>query len=110
MGSDAYFGLTEDIRLDLLEVLGRGYVVDHCIASLNKQRKEQKFRVYLTDVVKMIAENTAKMAQGTMPVRRYADIMMEDTYGYKKAEKKKPQTTKEVVNSIRAKWGGEKNE
>ena len=63
VGPNGYLDLCEDIRLDLLELYGRGYVIDHCIAALlRKQKKEAKetlFRMYVTDALKVIAENTS---------------------------------------------------
>lgn len=63
VGPDGYFELCEDIRLDLLELYGRGYVIDHCIAALKRKNeakiKEIRLNAYITDALKIIAENTS---------------------------------------------------
>ncbi len=63
VGPDGYFELCEDIRLDLLELYGRGYVIDHCIAAFSRKNKteakETIYRAYVTDALKVVAENTS---------------------------------------------------
>lgn len=98
MGGDCYFELTEDIRLDLLELYGRGYVIDHCIASLRKRNKELGYRVYVTDTLKMIAENTAKQVGGYSPSARYYDTL----------KPKAEITAKQVISKMKKKIGGGK--
>lgn len=43
-------------------------------ALINQAAKEQAYRVYLTDVLKIIGENTAKYAGGSYMKARYLDI------------------------------------
>lgn len=99
MGSDGYLELISDIRLDMLEVLGRGYVIDHCIVSFRKRHKELQYRSYITDALQIIAENTAHFAGGRTITNRYIDIVTEK-------KDKEPQTTQSVVSKIRKKLGG----
>lgn len=42
----------------MLELFGRGYVIEHCISSLKLDREKKSFRVYVTDALMAIAENT----------------------------------------------------
>ena len=45
-----------------MEILGRGYVIEHCISALNFDREREKerksFEIYVTDALMVIAENT----------------------------------------------------
>lgn len=63
------------IRLDLLEMLGRSYIIDHCINQLKRESEETALRVYITDALKAVVENTAKFSGGVTMRRRYADII-----------------------------------
>lgn len=56
MGADAWFGALEDIRLDLLSVYGRSYVIEHCMASLVKEKHRKNYEIYITDMLKSIVE------------------------------------------------------
>jgi hypothetical protein len=42
----------------MLEVLGRGYVIEHCVSSLKLKNEEKAYRTYVTDTLMAIAENT----------------------------------------------------
>ena len=82
MGADKYLRYIQTIRLDLLELFGNGYVIDHCIAvftneqeEIKKCEEEKQYRYYLTDCLKLIAENTAKYAGGSYISNRYKDIV-----------------------------------
>lgn len=97
MGGDVWFELTEDIRLDMLEVCGRGYVIDHCIASLRRRNRELEFRVYVTDALKLISENTAKYVGGSYMPSRFAEKYLPE---------KKQLSSEEVKKNIRKKIGG----
>lgn len=33
----------------MLDLMGSGYVIDHCIAAINADRRRQTFEVYVTD-------------------------------------------------------------
>lgn len=39
----------------MLEIMGKGYVIDHCISFFKKQQKDLIYRVYITDVLRTIA-------------------------------------------------------
>ena len=38
---------------------GRGYVIDHCVAAFFAEQKERLYRIYITDSLQAIVENTA---------------------------------------------------
>ena len=64
---------------------------------LKKQVQEQAYRVYVTDAMKTITENTAKYAGGSYMKGRYYDL-----------ETPKPvetRTSQEIISQIKAKIG-----
>lgn len=68
------------IRLDLLQIYGRVYIMQHCIAYITQKMDERRYRAYITDALMVIAENTARFAGGqTMAGRWYDAYMPVDT-------------------------------
>ena len=69
MGASEYLEHIQTLRLDLLELFGSGYVIDHCVSAFSK-KKEQELQYeelktciyYFADCLKLITENTAKSA------------------------------------------------
>lgn len=49
MGSAKYLKLIQTIRLDLLELFGSGYVIDHCITALSEERKKKQTIYYISN-------------------------------------------------------------
>ena len=88
MGANEYFELIQSIRLDLLNLFGSGYVIDHCISALSrkgeKTKEEQRMLTcmnYFADCIKIITENTAKSVrqdQGSYVTRRLNDLLDPD--------------------------------
>ena len=88
MGANEYFELIQSIRLDLLDLFGSGYVIDHCISALSrkgeKAKEKQKMLTcmnYFADCIKVITENTAKSVrqdQGSYVTRRLNDLLDSD--------------------------------
>ena len=58
-----------------MDLMGRGYVIDHCAAALQAEEKEKAYRIYVTDCLRMIAKNTAPIALGEYIGKRYLDII-----------------------------------
>ena len=54
-----------------------------------------RYQCYITDAVKMIAENTAKFASGVYPSKRYADVLF--------PEPVETRTSDEIITGIRDK-------
>ena len=50
-------------------------MIDHVLALLRQEAKETQLRVYITDSLQLIAENTAKMVQGKYIPTRWADTL-----------------------------------
>ena len=73
MGESAYIDYCRNINLDMLELMGSEYVIDHVVAEHNIRMKEEMFRVYVSDIAKAIAE---KSAFDSMHVhKRYYDLI-----------------------------------
>ena len=79
-----------------MEVLGKSYIVEHCIAFFHTEADKLAYTIYVTDALKMIAENTAKQYGGTAPAYRFADR-------YKKPETR---TAEEIITKMRKKLNG----
>lgn len=73
----------------MLEVYGRGYVIDHCMSSFYKYTEEHTYRIYVTDVLRFISGEKALM--------RYYDII--------NVKKKEPEkSAKEVKEQIKGRF------
>lgn len=75
-----------------MEVLGKSYVIDHCIAFFEKKTREQDFREYVGNALYVIAHNTASWGGSEMSVK-YTDM-------YKKQETR---SAEEIKNNIKQK-------
>lgn len=80
----------------MLELLGRRYVIDHAVASYNERQKREVLHIYITDALKVIAENTARFAGGNVINVRYHDIL----------HPKPIQSAADVRERIKAKFRG----
>ena len=100
------------MRLDLLELFGREYVLDHILRQYRKAQEENAFRVYITDALKAAVENTTHFIvpghgavdYGASMRSRWADII-------KPPEPERPEdprSCEEIAADIfkRAKIGG----
>ena len=77
MGAAEYFRAVSTIRLDLLDLMGSGYVIEHCIAAISVFQQEKLFRCYVTDALKNINEIVAKLYGGYQMNVRYHDLLPE---------------------------------
>lgn len=80
--------MIESIRLDLLDLLGSGYVIDHCVSAFLKEQREELYQIYVTDSLKAIGHLN----------RRFAD--------YFNKPKKEERTAEEIIDGIKKKLGG----
>jgi uncharacterized membrane-anchored protein YjiN (DUF445 family) len=55
--------------------MGKSYVIDHCINFLNKSEEDTALKVYITDALKAVVENTSKLAGGVTMRRRFYDLI-----------------------------------
>ena len=77
----------------MLEVMGKGYVIDHCICEHNKRVQEHDYRIYMTDLMKGLAEFV-----GLEVTVRYADLYR--TQAEQEAEKTGDEIALEVINKL----------
>ena len=85
------------IRIDLLEILGSGYVIDYCVSAFSEKKKIEGYRIYVTDSLYSIANMYSKVHGGEMAMeKRYQDIL-----NFEKEEPKK--TAEEVIERMREK-------
>ena len=85
MGADGYFEGLKTINVQLAEIMGRRYVIDHCISAFRQSQEEKLFRVYVTDCLR-----AAIRSDGA----RYWDLIKPQT---------DTRTDVEIVNSIKDK-------
>lgn len=71
--------------------MGSGYVIDHCISAFQKEQEEKAFKIYLTDALQAIAENTQRFAGGMKMNKRYYDIINI------KPQQKQEETADEII-------------
>ena len=83
----------------MLELLGKGYVIEHCISFFQYQKKEQLYREYVTDALRVLTYNTSGQTLGAIE-NRYAEIVIMLT---DKKARKKEKTAEEVISDIRKK-------
>ena len=77
-----------------MEILGIGYVIEHYIAFFQKEQQEKAYKNYVTDTLRLITENTAKMFGGSYITQRYADII---------APKIEERTAEEIIIDLKEK-------
>lgn len=51
------------------------YIAQHVLQTYKQEQKEFAYRVYVSDTLKLITENTAKYAGGSHLTTRWADIV-----------------------------------
>lgn len=50
-------------------------MIEHCISAFSKSQEEKTFRIYLTDALKVISENTAGGESRHAMSKRWADLV-----------------------------------
>ena len=56
----------------MVDLMGKGYVVDYCISLLRK-KEQRRFQIYLTDVLMIINNNIQRCFGGAKINQRYAE-------------------------------------
>lgn len=73
----------------MLEILGKSYIIDHCYNYLKEQSEDTALKVYITDAIKAVVENTGRLSkEGVVMKMRYID-MINDVPDEKKTEDNK---------------------
>lgn len=83
-----------DIDLQKVEFFGDEYIMQYMLLRYRNESKEKVYKAYVTDTLKVIAENTARYAGGSTIKKRYIDISEEE-----KNEPQKPQKSAEKVKN-----------
>lgn len=73
--------------------------MEHCVAAFLKKQKDKLYQVYITDTLKMIAENTSNLAGGKAPSMRWVDAMN----SLEKPKEEEEKTAEEVIDRIKEK-------
>ena len=47
----------------------------YCVARLNEREKTEAYRIYVTDALRVVAENTARFASGSNGMEGYEAII-----------------------------------
>ena len=47
----------------------------YAMARYQSQQRDLAYRIYVTDCLRMVAENTAKLSKGTYTVAKFSDII-----------------------------------
>lgn len=72
-------------------------MIDHCVGFFQRRQEEEQYRIYITDALKTLTENTAKMFGGATMKMRYAELIDPEP------QKEETRTAEEVVDSIKEK-------
>ena len=88
----------------MLDLLGSGYVIDHCVAALRQENERKAAVIYITDTLKMINENVTRIGGGSTLKARYIDIIQQSE------QEEETRSADEIISNIRDKlrmMGGE---
>lgn len=58
----------------------------YAMARYKTYQREVAYRIYVTDCLRMIGENTANVSKGTYPQKRYADFLKEPARDHRTGE------------------------
>lgn len=75
--------------------MGISYVIEHYIAYFKKKQEEKTYKMYITDALRLIAENSAKMAGGSYIQARYVDLV--------EPKKEETRTANEIILDLKDK-------
>lgn len=85
------------IRLDMLELIGRGYAIEHCVSFFRRDNERLMFQSYLADAMRMITYNTSGKGAGVIE-KRYYDMVQ--SVRKKGKQKEDTRTQEEIVQRI----------
>lgn len=84
-------------------MLGKGYVIEHCISLFKKKQEEKAYQVYMSDVgyalANMIGRAVCGMKEDIIQ-KRFAEVMIPTK------EEKEPETEQEIIARISRKLEG----
>lgn len=82
------------MRLDLLDLCGKGYAVDTCMAFFRRKKEREKYLIYYADALSTISETLAGYVGGKY-IKKLGEARKEET-----------RTASEIIDGIRAKLEG----
>lgn len=87
----------------MLDLLGKGYVIDHCISLFKNKQKDKIYRIYVTDALYAIGNMMGKRYGATSDIikKKYSNIVSFDS----KKKQKKEETEEEIIQRIKMKLG-----
>ena len=60
-------------------MFGRRYVIEHCVSRLKKISEEEAYKVYITDALKAVSENTGRLVkEGVAMKSRFIDLIADN--------------------------------
>lgn len=74
------------------------HILRYAIERLKEYKREMEYRFYVTDALKVITENTQKVAGGAAMQKRFADIMSNQVSRKNPTVEKSPEEIIEEVN------------
>lgn len=81
----------------MLDLMGRGYVLEHCGMCLRKEQEMKALRIYVTDALKTIADNTSRLGSGGVTLKsRYVEWAEQ-----LKAPKEPKESSETIINRIK---------
>lgn len=87
----------------MLELLGKGYIIDLCVCNLKKISKDNLYRIYVTDTLKTISHNTAHMVESGITMQaRYIDIIDKKAQSENKPKETAEQIKKRIMAGVNA--------
>ena len=87
--------------MDLLDLFGRGYVIEHCITSFKNKAQMEMYRIYITDSMQTLANmyNKAHGGTGEAIQKRFYDLIHPPKV-------KEEETAENIIDRIKKKLGG----
>ena len=86
----------------MLELLGKSYIIDHCYNYLKESSEETALKVYITDAIKAVVENTERLTKdGVVMKKRYIELIT-DVPNEKQAEDN-DKRAKEIIARMKSK-------
>lgn len=73
-------------------------MIDHCVSAFYKEQEEKAYRIYITDGIKVLVDNTARIAGGAVLNKRYIDMV--------EPKEEETRTAKDVIDGIKKKFRG----
>lgn len=92
-GADDWLEGVNGCRLELVDMIGSGYVVECCISALNRKTELRNFQTYITDAAYLIMR--ALGYKGDIP--RYYELMH--------PQPKDERTAEQIAEDVLAKHG-----